>query len=230
ITPQGSGVVSGGGTFNHGATANAAAAIYAGYQFVAWEENGEVVSTSNPYSFTVTSGRSLLAVLESTAKTLVLAVEGLGTTYPPPGTYTHQLNANISVAAVANPGWHFVKWEIGDEVITEANLQLSMTEDITAKAFFSESVSTNDLTQENGLRVYPQPASLQLHIEWSNLAGHAVIEMFNLSGQRMILVEEHASSQGMLHTTIDVSQLQSGLYLMRITSNGNAIMQKVMIQ
>lgn len=230
ITPQGSGVVSGGGTFNHGATANVAAAIYAGYQFVAWEENGEVVSTNNPYSFTVTSSRSLVAVLESTAKTLVLAVDGLGTTYPPPGTYTYQLNANVSVAAVANPGWHFVRWEVDGETVTESNLQLTITDNISATAFFMESVSTNDLTEENGLRIYPQPASGQLHIEWSNLAGHAVIEMFNLSGQRMMLVEEHASNQGMLHTTLDVSQLQSGLYLMRITSNGNAIMQKVMIQ
>ena len=230
ITPQGSGVVSGGGTFNHGATANVAAAIYAGYRFVAWEENDEVVSTSNPYSFTVTSGRSLLARLESTAKTLVLAVNGLGTTYPPPGTYTHQLNGNVSVAAVANSGWHFVRWEIGDEVITEANLQLTMSEDISATAFFLESVSTGDLAEESGLRIYPQPASGELHIEWSNLTGNATIELFNLSGQRMMLVEENASSLGQLHTTIDVSQLQGGLYLLRITSNGNAFMQKVLIQ
>ncbi len=229
ITPQGSGVVSGGGTFDHGATANVAAAIYSGYRFVGWEEDGEVVSTNNPYSFSVTSNRTLLAVLESTARTLILSVEGLGTTYPPPGSYTYPLNETVNVAAVANPGWHFVKWEIGDQEITDSNLQLTMSEDISAKAIFMESVSTGNLADESELRVYPQPASEQLIVEWNNLTGDAVIELYNLSGQRMIVVNENASSQGSLQAIINVSQLKGGVYLLRVTSQGNVQVRKVVI-
>jgi len=229
ITPEGSGAVSGGGTYNHGATVNLSAAIYAGYQFVSWEENGEIISTTNPFSFQITSNRNILARLESTARTLVIAVNGLGTTYPPPGSYTHALNSKVSVAAVANPGWHFVKWEINDEVVTESEIEITMSENVNATAFFEESVSVGQLNDEYGIRIYPQPATGILHIEWNKMAGAAVLELFNLSGQRMVVVNEDASLQGNTKTTINIDKLKSGVYLLRITSNGNAVIRKVMI-
>lgn len=230
VTPQGSGVVSGAGTYVHGTTANVSAAIYAGHRFLGWEESGEVVSTNNPYSFQVTSNRSLLARLESTATTLVLAVDGLGTTYPPPGSYTQQLDANVNVAAVANAGWHFVKWNVNGEVFTEYEIQINMSENKTATAFFEESVSIGNLNEDNVIRIYPQPATSQLNVEWKKMAGEATIELYNLSGQRLIAVNEDPWLQGTQHTTINVSQLKSGIYLLRITSSGNVINSKIIIQ
>ncbi|MEE4177502.1 MAG: T9SS type A sorting domain-containing protein [Bacteroides sp.] len=230
ITPQGSGVTTGAGTYPYGSTATVSSAIYAGFQFVGWQENGDIVSTNNPYSFEVFEDRSLKAVLESTAKTLVLAVDGMGTTYPGPGTYTHSLNATVGVTAVANAGWHFVEWNVNGTIITDREIDIVMTDDITATAFFLESVSTNDLTNEDGFRVYPQPARDQLIVEWSRQAGPAAIEIYNLGGQRILFVSEEAVQQGQHQTTLDVSALKKGFYLLRITSQGNAFVRKIVIQ
>ncbi|MDX9941299.1 MAG: InlB B-repeat-containing protein [Bacteroidales bacterium] len=230
ITPQGSGVTSGAGTYPYGSTATVSSAIYAGYQFVGWQENGEIVSTSNPFSFEVFQDRSLTAVLESTNKTLVLAIEGLGTSYPGPGTYTHTLNATVNVTAVPNAGWHFVEWNVNGTLFTEPSIEIVMTEDITATAHFEESVSVDELTNEDGFRVYPQPARDQLVIEWSSQAGPAAIEVFNLGGQQILSVREDAIGQGSNQTTLDVGALQRGFYLLRITSRGNVFVRQIVIQ
>lgn len=229
ITPQGSGVTSGAGTYPYGSTATVSSAVYAGYQFVGWQENGDIVATNNPYSFQVFENRSLTAVLVSTDKTLVLGVEGLGTTYPAPGTYTHNLNSTVSVTAVANAGWHFVEWNINGTIQTDRSIEIVMTEDVTATAYFLESVSIDDPNAEDGFRIYPQPARDQLTIEWSHQAGPASIEVFNLGGQRILSVREDIIRQGNQQTTLDVSALQKGFYLLRITGQGNAFVQKIVI-
>ena len=230
ITPQGSGVVTGAGTYPHGTTATVSSAIYAGYQFVGWQENGDIVSTNNPYSFEVNQGRSLTAVLESTDKILVLAVNGLGTTYPPPGNYTHNVNSTVTVTAVANDGWHFLEWNVNGQIITDREIDLLMNEDITATAFFGESVSVDEWTGKDGFRVYPQPARDELIIEWTGQAGPDAIEIFNLGGQQVLSFKNGIIQQGNQHTNLDISTLQKGFYLLRITSKGNAFVQKIVIQ
>src|SRR5207248_588886 len=55
------GTTSGGGTVNCNSTVTMTAAAASGYSFVNWTENGNSVSTSAIYAFTVTSSRSLVA-------------------------------------------------------------------------------------------------------------------------------------------------------------------------
>ena len=59
--PAEGGTVSGGGAYAEGATCTLTATPAAGYTFINWTENGEVVSTEAEYSFTVTGARTLVA-------------------------------------------------------------------------------------------------------------------------------------------------------------------------
>ena len=59
--PASAGTVSGGGTYNHGATATLIATPADGYDFVNWTMNGTEVSTNATYSFTVTAGGAYVA-------------------------------------------------------------------------------------------------------------------------------------------------------------------------
>ena len=61
VTPSGAGTVTGTGTCSHGSQCTLTALANEGYAFSAWIENGEVIATDNPYTFTVTSERSLEA-------------------------------------------------------------------------------------------------------------------------------------------------------------------------
>lgn len=62
--PTVGGSVTGGGIHNNGSFVTLAAAANAGYDFLRWTENGNVVSTANPYTFEVNGNRSLIAEFE----------------------------------------------------------------------------------------------------------------------------------------------------------------------
>jgi len=59
--PTEGGTVTGGDTYNHGASVMLTATPDAGYRFVNWTESDVEVSTENPYSFIVTENRNLVA-------------------------------------------------------------------------------------------------------------------------------------------------------------------------
>ena len=60
-SPAAGGTVTGAGPYNCGATATLTATAANGYSFVNWTEGGNQVSTSAPYSFTVSGNRTLVA-------------------------------------------------------------------------------------------------------------------------------------------------------------------------
>jgi hypothetical protein len=61
VSPAAGGLVSGGGALAGGASATVQATTNSGYQFVAWTENGAVVSRAPSYSFTLSADRTLVA-------------------------------------------------------------------------------------------------------------------------------------------------------------------------
>ena len=65
IDPEGSGTASGAGTYQQGTSVTVTAAPGEGYRFVKWTENGQTVSESQSYTFTVTGDRTLTAVFEA---------------------------------------------------------------------------------------------------------------------------------------------------------------------
>jgi hypothetical protein len=60
-SPSTGGAVSGSGTFTSGSSKTVAATANSGYTFANWTENGNVVSTSSSYTFTLTGNRTLVA-------------------------------------------------------------------------------------------------------------------------------------------------------------------------
>ncbi|MGE5402276.1 MAG: InlB B-repeat-containing protein [Ignavibacteriales bacterium] len=65
VNPDGSGTVSGAGTFDSGTSVTLKATANDNYKFVEWTENSNSVSTSATYTFTITRNRSLTANFKS---------------------------------------------------------------------------------------------------------------------------------------------------------------------
>lgn len=61
IDPPEAGTVTGAGQYQQGTTVTLTAAINDGYSFTGWQENGETVSTDNPYTFTAEGDRAFTA-------------------------------------------------------------------------------------------------------------------------------------------------------------------------
>ena len=77
-SPAEGGSISGQGTdFVDGATVTLTATPASGYKFVKWTEGGADVSTDNPYTFSITADRSLVAVFEKTTGLLNARYEQL---------------------------------------------------------------------------------------------------------------------------------------------------------
>ena len=107
------GTVSGGGEFTFGQSCTVTATADEGYFFTGWMENGEVVSTANPYTFSVTSDHNLVA-------TFVQSIE-------------------IGQSETTNnylPSYNYYKYSLTQQIYTADEIGTAGT--ITSIAFYNE--------------------------------------------------------------------------------------------
>ena len=77
VNPNGSGTVSGTGSYEEGSNCTVVATAAAGYRFKKWQKNGAQVSTSASYTFAVNEDVALVAVFEqATAQFSNVTVDG----------------------------------------------------------------------------------------------------------------------------------------------------------
>jgi hypothetical protein len=91
----GNGLYDGGGK----STATVTAVAYTGYKFVNWEVNGEVVSTDNPYSFTVTEDIELIANFEEGVGIVETVLPNINV-YPNPTTGELKIESELRIENV----------------------------------------------------------------------------------------------------------------------------------
>ena len=130
--PEEGGTVTGGGTYNQGASCTVTATANEGYTFTNWTEGSTVVSTNASYTFNVTGNRTLVANFTVQAPTTytinVSANPTEGGTVTGGGTYDE--GTSCTVTATANTGYDFVNWtENGEEVSADANYIFTVTAD-----------------------------------------------------------------------------------------------------
>ena len=133
------GYATGNGLYEGGkSTATLTAVAYIGSKFVNWEINGEVVSTANPYIFTVTEDVKLVANFE--AETYLVTINVNNDEY---GTATgagmYEYNTTATVTATANNGYKFLNWtKNGAEISIDNPYSFIVTEDVELVANFEE--------------------------------------------------------------------------------------------
>ena len=137
--PSNGGTVTGGGTYNQGASCTVTATANSGYTFTNWTEGGNVVSTNASYTFNVTGNRTLVANFTTQAPTTytisVSANPTDGGTVTGGGTF--QEGQSCTVTATANTGYTFTNWtESGNVVSTDASYTFTVTGDGTLVANF----------------------------------------------------------------------------------------------
>ncbi|MBR5725408.1 MAG: leucine-rich repeat protein, partial [Muribaculaceae bacterium] len=134
--PSNGGSVSGGGTYNYGATCTLTATANTGYTFTNWTEDGTVVSTSAIYSFTVTSSGTYVANFGQNTYTISASANpSNGGTVNGGGTYNY--GDNCTLTATANTGYNFMNWtQDGTVVSSEQTYSFTVTEDASYVANF----------------------------------------------------------------------------------------------
>ena len=137
--PTNGGTVTGGGSYNQGASCTVSATANTGYDFTNWTENGNVVSTQANYTFTVTGNRNLVANFQAQPQNFTITVSANptnGGTVTGGGTY--QQGQSCTVSAVAANGYSFTNWtENGNVVSTNRNYTFTVTGNRTLVAHFT---------------------------------------------------------------------------------------------
>jgi hypothetical protein len=107
--PEGSGVISGAGTYNYADPVTLTVLPNTGYTFVNWTENDTVYSTNNSISFTAYQNRSFVANFDMIMHHISVATnsEEAGTVS---GGGDYQEGTQATVLAQPNENYGFVRW------------------------------------------------------------------------------------------------------------------------
>ncbi|MGM0573416.1 MAG: choice-of-anchor J domain-containing protein [Bacteroidota bacterium] len=130
----------------------------------------------------------------------------------------------VTVNALANDDFAFLNWtDQNDEVVSaEPENDISMpAEHTTLTANFESTVSVQGIT-ENSISIYPNPASTYFHITGDEKI--ETVALYDLSGQ-LVYEEQINQTTGRIHT----SDLQEGIYLVRIIKANEVFTKKVRI-
>ena len=91
--------------------------------------------------------------------------------------------------------------------------------DYFVKIYFSQDGVDEDMIQN--VEVYPNPAKDVLTVKAENLNS---VVVYNSLGQRVFAQDVEANE-----TTINMSDFEAGIYMVRIVANGNEVTRKVSV-
>ena len=222
--PIAGGYITGSGYYNNNQSCTLVANSYTGYYFVNWTENGNIVSTNSQYTFIVNSNRNLIANFSPINQfyiTTLAMPQFSGITV---GSGAYSLNQFIAVQAIPNNGWYFVNWtENGIIVSPDSVYSFNVTTNRTLVANFNLIISIPEIVNENGVEIYPNPASDYFYLKIKNSINTEYnIQIFDVLGRIVYNQYENLISP----LKINVENLQNGIYYIDIKQKNKRIISK----
>ena len=149
------GTVSGGGTYNHGATATLTATANEGYYFSHWQDStGANVSQSPSFQVTVTSSTTYTAIFERITYTLniYLSNESYGTVS---GGGTYDYHQSVTVSANPNTGYTVDYWLVNNTRVPAMSntYTFTITQNTTITVYFKSSLAQARATAGGEVRI-----------------------------------------------------------------------------
>lgn len=225
VYPQGAGNIWGNYTYNPGENVELYAFANSGYVFNSWKQNGIIISTDNPYIFTMPAEDLYLVAYfvpeNATLYQVTANINPLGAGIVS-GEGFYPQGENVTLTAIPNSGYAFTNWtdETSNVVSTSAVYSFNMPDNnIVLNANFIDISGVNSVNADN-VKVYPNPFNDILKI----YSGTEISKISLLDATGQIIM----TTQG---NTINTNSLPAGFYLLNIEFvNGNFNIQKVVKQ
>ena len=208
--PSNGGTTSGNGLYTHGQQCTITATPAEGYAFENWTEGGSQVSTDASYTFTVTSGHNFVANFTVQTFEIVTNINlAEGGTVTGGGTYQYGDQVTVNVVTVED--YAFRNWTENGEVVSEEKtytFTATANRNLTANLEYTVGIGEHQATT----LIYPNPASDKLTVEANEAIGN--VEIYNLMGTLVYSQKDCANK-----VEINTSDLQSGIYFIRLTND-----------
>ena len=134
--PNNGGAVTGEGIYDYGQNCTLTATPATGYNFINWTENGNPVSNQPSYTFTVTTGRNLVAnfTIQNYIITAIANPTEGGTVS---GSGGYDYGQTCTLTATSSTGYDFIKWtHNGMQISTNTSYSFTVTEAANYVAHF----------------------------------------------------------------------------------------------
>ena len=242
------GEILGSGNYNHGEDVTLTAVANEGYKFVNWTEDGEVISSVEEYSFVIIKDRNLVANFEKLedpeepADTTTLAAPTnlrAAIRQDIPG-YNYKFEITMMWDAVDGAKGYDIYVNTADTIgfymgYTNGTAYVAGTNNEGTLEFyvvaFNDSIESapsetytitivDDAIEEleASYNIYPNPVIDKLYIETLTQTQTLTVEIYDVYGRRQSMVN------GQQSTVIDVTDLNSGVYFVKVvTSEGEAV-------
>ena len=162
--PTAGGTVTGAGTYYDGSTCTLTATPATHYSFGGWQQNGNIISNDNPYSFTVTGDASYTAIFNMMPQYNVSIVQVEGGTITADVTTAYPGDV-VNLGFTTNTGYFFVEWDVKDannQTVAVANNQFTMPEsNVTVTAVVTQGFTVTLVQTEHGTISADQTTALQ---------------------------------------------------------------------
>ena len=211
------GTVSGGGTYNEGATVTLTATAATGYRFVSWQDG----NTQNPRTVTVTGNATYTATFEAIPPTqyTITATSNNTAWGTVSGGGTYNEGATATLTATAATGYHFVQWQDGN---TQNPRTVTVTANATYVATFADNVGIDDV-EAAVISVAPNPATV--FAEVGGLKAGSSVSLVDINGK---VCYRGTAENGKL--TLDVSGLAAGVYFVRVSDGTETAVRKLVVK
>jgi hypothetical protein len=232
------GTVEGGGEFNYGDTSTVIATPLPQYKFVAWTENGELVSSDSLYTFTVLNNRNLIANFQYKSNCSA-----------PVSLYVDNLSETEAMLNWLPSGdedeWELLWGETGFDTINDGEFVeglieqyylLEMLDPGTSYDFYVRAVCSDQIHSTwagphtfstwfvglesqnliNSIVIFPNPANNKLNFVINESStGNLSYKIINLVGSIKMDGELHGQNS----FTVNIEDLPAGIYIIQLFKN-----------
>ena len=219
VNDENFGVVSGAGIYGYGEEVTLTATANEGYKFVNWTENDTIVSEEAEFTFVVKGDRSFVANFELLKYEVTASVndEEFGSVT---GAGVYGYGEEATLVAIPNEGYKFLNWTENDTIVSEeAEFTFVVKGNRNFVANFVSTEGVDELTAS--FRLYPNPVNDKLNIVTETEVEEVVV--YDAFGRQQTTVNGQQS-------TVDVSNLNVGVYFVMIKTNEGVVVKRFIKQ
>ena len=198
-----------------------------GYDFTGWTLNGKVVSTSNPYIHHVTDNAEVKAQFNIKRKALSITYDASQGSVSGAQSGTYDYGTPLRLSAYPKNGYSFENWIINGEISYENPVVIYMKQDMNISAILQESITTGSQNPEDDvlhISITPQPLRDNIQIT-GNFQIIRRVDIYDLSGAKAF-----GTSDIQVNSPINIGNLKSGIYIIRIETDRGIYRAKVLKQ